>query len=107
MSDFSVSVLRADAAVVWLSLAGDFDLAAVPVVQKALAEAQSTAPGTVLLDLSLVSFMDSSGLHCILDAQDFADRVGIRLALVAGPSSVQRLFQITAVGQHVALLARP
>jgi anti-anti-sigma factor len=106
MSDFAVSVLRADAAVVWLSLAGDFDLAAVPAVRKALVEAGSTAPGTLLLDLSLLSFMDSSGLHCIMDAQDAAQRVGTRLALGAGPACVQRVFETTGVDQHFEFVAR-
>jgi anti-anti-sigma factor len=107
MSEFAISMLRADAAIVWLSLAGDFDLAAVPAVQQALAEAESTAPATLLLDLSLLSFMDSSGLHCILDAKDSAGRAGTRLALVAGPSNVQRLFEVTGVDQHVEFVARP
>ena len=106
MSDFAVSVLRADATVVWLSLAGDLDLATVPALREALVDAESTAPRTLLLDLSLLSFMDSSGLHCILDAQDSAERAGTRLTLVPGPSSVQRVFEMTGVDQRFEFVAR-
>ena len=107
MSDFAVSVLQADADVVWLSLSGEFDLSAVERASKALAEAEALSPKSILVDLSLLSFMDSSGLHWIVEAHESAGRRGSRLSLVAGPPNVQRVFEITGLEKQLVFVARP
>ena|SRR3981081_2521656 len=107
MSDFAVSVLHADASVVWLSLSGEFDLAAVGSASTALAQAQALSPEHLLVDLSLLSFLDSSGLHWILEAHESAGRKGSRLSLVAGPPNVQRVFEITGLEKQLVFVARP
>src|SRR5713101_5357723 len=107
MSDFAVSVLHADAAVVWLSLSGEFDVSAVGNASTALAQAEALSPETVLVDLSPLSFMDSSGLHWIVEAYESAERKGLRLSLVAGPPGVHRLFEITGLEKHLPFVARP
>jgi anti-anti-sigma factor len=107
MSDFAVSVLRADAAAVWLSLSGEFDVSAVGRASTALAEAEALSPANIVLDLSLLSFLDSSGLHWILEAHECAERRGSRLSLVAAPPSVQRIFELTGLEKHLEFVARP
>ena len=107
MSDFAVSVLHADAAVVWLSLSGEFDVSAVGRASTALAEAEALSPETVLVDLSALSFMDSSGLHWIVEAHEATARKGSRLNLVAGPPGVHRVFEVTGVEKHVVFVPRP
>jgi anti-sigma B factor antagonist len=107
MSDFAVSVLQADADVVWLSLSGEFDLSAVERASKALADAEALSPESILVDLSLLSFMDSSALHWIVEAHESAQRHGSRMSLVAAPPSVQRLFAITGLEEHLVFVARP
>jgi anti-sigma B factor antagonist len=107
MSDFAVSVLQADADVVWLSFSGEFDVSAVERASRALAEAEALSPESILVDLSLLSFMDSSGLHWIVEAHESAQRHGVRVSLIAGPPTVQRLFAITGLEEHLVFVARP
>ena len=74
---------------------GEIDMATVPVVETHLSELQAAGFGQVTLDLRGVSFLDSTGLRMILewDARSRAD--GFAFSLVAGPPTVQRLFELT------------
>ena len=49
----------------------------------------------LVLDLRRVDFMESSGLHCILDVDKSSRGTGVDFALVPGPPGVQRLFEVT------------
>jgi anti-anti-sigma factor len=49
----------------------------------------------VVLDLREVEFVDSSGLHCMLDVDAASRAAGVEFALVRGPRTVQRLFELT------------
>jgi len=51
-----------------------------------LAEAEALCPETLVLDLSRLEFLDSSGLGCILEAHARANNAGRRLALLGRPS---------------------
>lgn len=88
---------RADALV--LSLVGELDLATVPALSRELHAAESF-PQRVVVDLSELEFMDSSGLHELLRAHERASQNGHRLSLRRGPPCVQRLFELTNTG-HV------
>lgn len=48
----------------------------------------------MVLDLSRLSFIDSSGLHVTIELQRRAIRQNIRLVIIPGPRAVQRLFEI-------------
>ena len=78
-----------------ISPIGELDLATVPVVETHLSELQAAGFKQVTLDLREVSFLDSTGLRMILewDAHSRAD--GFAFSLVAGPPTVQRLFELT------------
>jgi anti-sigma B factor antagonist len=52
--------------------------------------------GTVVVDLSGVGFIDSSGLGALIQANRIAAERGTRLVVVASPS-VRRLLQVTAL----------
>jgi anti-anti-sigma factor len=73
---------------------GDLDLAGVPAVERALAEAKAQAT-TLVIDLGRVSFIDSAGMRCLLHAGTEAHRNGHRLSVRRGPSAVQRVFELT------------
>jgi len=93
-------VRREDAAVV-LSLTGELDLAGVEALSKTLAEAEGLCPETLVLDLSRLEFLDSSGLSCILEAHARANNAGRRLALLGGPRAVHRVFELTGMDKHL------
>ncbi|HEY1522339.1 MAG TPA: STAS domain-containing protein [Solirubrobacteraceae bacterium] len=86
-----------------LTLAGELDLATVPAAECELAQAERQTR-LVLLDLSGVSLMDSTGLHMVIKAaRRLADRNG-RLVLVDVPRSVRRLFEVTRTIDHLDIV---
>jgi anti-sigma B factor antagonist len=76
-----------------LAVAGELDLATVPALKDALAQLEGTP--ALELDLSGVSFMDSSGLRALLTARRDAQAAGRRLRLVAVPPAVSRVLELT------------
>ena len=86
----------------WVQVAGELDLAISPQFRQRLEEAQRAA-GMVVLDLRELSFIDSSGVHVILDAADDARRKGGRLLIVRGPAQVDRTLTLTNVGKQVLI----
>jgi anti-sigma B factor antagonist len=85
-----------------LVLCGELDLASAPEVELHLREFVSTMNGRLLIDLSGVDFMDSTGLALIVGAQRAADANGHDLVLRRGPSQVQRLFELTGLLERFA-----
>jgi anti-sigma B factor antagonist len=80
-----------------LVLGGELDLGSAPELEQQLSEIQTEKPDRILVDLSAVSFMDSTGLAVMLRAQQTAQANGHQLCLRPGSRQVQRLFEITGV----------
>jgi anti-sigma B factor antagonist len=74
--------------------AGELDLATAPRLAAALAGSRSPR---VVLDLRLLTFVDSSGISVIVKFQRHFAVEGVRFALVKGPDRVQRAFAIAHV----------
>ena len=70
---------------------------------RTLAEAQSHT-SLVVVDLRGLTFMDSAGVHAILDADVWARYGGGRLVVVPGPAQVWRLFTLTAADRRLEIL---
>jgi anti-anti-sigma factor len=98
---FRCDVAR-DGEVVRITLAGELDLATSAEVEPVL---RKTDAEQRLLDLSGLTFMDSSGLRLILSAHAAARRDGRSLAIVPGPPAVQRVFQICGVEDELRFVA--
>jgi anti-anti-sigma factor len=61
------------------------------------------SPGDITLDISEVTFMDSSGLRVVLDAcRDLADRGSVRLINPAG--QVEKLLRLTGAPEALSNL---
>jgi anti-anti-sigma factor len=80
-----------------LILSGELDLASRPLLDEALARVGQERIETLVLDLSGVSFMDSTGLHAVLVAKDLCARYRRELLFVRGSAQVQRLFELSGV----------
>ena len=76
-----------------LKVDGDIDMAAGPILRKALLEQEEQ--GAIVLDLTGVSFIDSSGLRTLLDAARRAEERGDSLTLRSAGPEVRRLLEIT------------
>jgi anti-sigma B factor antagonist len=79
-------------------LAGDFDMAATFTVEPALEQALE-APGVsaLTLDLSNLTFIDSTGIGVLFRLESEARSRGVALAIVPGPRHVQRVFELTGL----------
>jgi len=80
---------------VHLVLRGEVDLASTPILERELKRAEATASGRIVLDLGELEFIDSSGLSCLMRAQQRASANGHTLILKRIPAQAKRLFYLT------------
>jgi anti-anti-sigma factor len=59
-----------------VAMAGELDMATVPILTKELALVEQDGVGAIMLDLRDVSFVDSQGLHAFLQAHERAKSNG-------------------------------
>lgn len=84
-----------------IGLAGELDLSTADEVEEELESAEALGPAVLMLDLSGLSFLDSTGLRLVLAADDRARRDGRRLVLVRGPDPVHRVFRIALLEERL------
>jgi anti-anti-sigma factor len=85
-------------------LRGELDLSTVGKVQDELDRAESAGPRVLVLDLSGLTFLDSTGLRCVVTADERAREAGRRLVVVRGPDPVQRVFSITKLDDRLEIV---
>ena len=85
-----------------IEFTGDFDLAAEGVARDAIAAAWSTGTPSVVIDLSGVDFMDSTGVMSLLSAQATAEASGRDLSLRLGAPAL-RIMELCGVLEHFEL----
>jgi anti-anti-sigma factor len=79
-----------------LVLSGELDMTAAAALQAVIVSCVQSKPA-LTLDLRQLTFIDSSGLHLILFAQQLCQDKGAELALIPGPKQVQRVFEVAAL----------
>jgi anti-anti-sigma factor len=77
-----------------ISLRGEWDLAQQPAMRKAIGEVLERSPECVVLDLSCLGFIDSTGLHGVIELHTRSEQQRARLVIVPGPRRVQRSFEL-------------
>lgn len=80
---------------------GEVDVVSAGHLGAQLREVLEAGFKRIVLDLRGVSFIDSSGLRAILDAEAASRSASLDFALIPGPTAVQRLFELT--GTEAAL----
>jgi len=85
-------------------LRGELDLSTVGKVQDELRRVEASSPPLVVLDLSKLTFLDSTGLRCLVTADERAREQGRRIVLVRGPDPVQRVFSITRLEERLEMV---
>jgi anti-anti-sigma factor len=101
-SGFASEVEQGDG-LVRVVLKGEFDLSVVPSVEDEIHRVEESAP-LMVIDLSGLQFMDSSGLRTLVTADDRARRDGRRVVLVQGPPPVHRVFEITQLTERLEIV---
>lgn len=78
-----------------IGVVGEIDLAGGPLLDQVVA-AREAAGDHVTIEMSQVTFVDSSGLRSLIAASQRATAAGRRVRLVAPSAVVVRLLDITA-----------
>jgi anti-sigma B factor antagonist len=89
---------------VQLVLRGELDLSTVQKVEEELAAVEAGDEKVVVLDLSGLTFLDSTGLRLMVTADQRAQKDGRRLVIVKGPETVQRVFSITKLDETLEMV---
>ena len=85
-----------------VSLAGELDLSTIPRVEKQLLEQVSSHVG-VVVDLTNVSFIDSSGIALLIRAFHATDGGGTVNTVIAQGSQVERVFRLAGIDRALPL----
>jgi anti-anti-sigma factor len=106
MKPFSIEVQPGGDAV-RVVLSGELDIATYGDAEEKLREVQEGGASVVVLDLRGLSFMDSTGLRLLVQADARAREAGHRLAIVRGPAAVHRVLEITGLDGKLDLIEDP
>jgi len=90
-----------------LELRGELDLANAAQLDRAIAQAESADRSELLLDLSGVEFIDSTGLRSILAAHEKLGGRGGRLLVTGGQPQVARLLELTGADDYLNIVSAP
>lgn len=84
-------------------VSGEVDFASGPTVDEAIHKA-ITAEGvdTVLVDLSSVRFLDSSGISLLLKGRRMADAQAVSYQVTGAHSKVLRVLKLSGVWEHLS-----
>ena len=89
---------------VYVALRGELDLSTVDKAERALLEAEKASPPLMLIDLSALTFLDSTGLRTIVTADLRAREGDRRVVVVKGNETVHRVFTITRLDERLNMV---
>ncbi len=85
--------IREESGKLVVTLEGEIDLDRAPEVRRLLLDCTERGRD-VLVDLSAISYIDSSGIASLVEALQSAGRLGIALGLVAVSPQALRVFEL-------------
>jgi len=108
MSDASrtltiLSQTSADALVIRLT--GDVDLRNAPLLRGRLADSAARPAGRIVVDLSGVGYIDSSGVGTLVEFKRKHERGGGKVLLAGMQSRVRGVFEITKLDHFFTIVA--
>lgn len=80
-----------------IALSGELDLATADGVDAELESAEASDVASIVLDLSGLTFMDSTGVRLLIQAHTRSRAHEDRLILRRGPAAVQRVMELSGV----------
>ncbi len=78
-------------------LKGELDLVTAPQLEAAVAELSGNGSRELLLDLSELGFLDSSGFRVIIVCKELCEQRGCAFLMTRGPERVQKVFDVSGV----------
>ncbi len=86
---------------------GELDIATTPELEQALDDASTQNVKEIVLDLRELTFMDSTGLRALAEANMRADDSGVALSIIRGPRQIERVLEISGLGALLPLVDAP
>ena len=78
-----------------LVVSGEIDIVTAPYLRDEIAAAIGEAESTIVVDLSGVTFIDSSGLGVLIDARTAIDEAAVTLVLLNPTEACRRVLELT------------
>ncbi|GAA2993203.1 STAS domain-containing protein [Streptosporangium longisporum] len=89
-----------------ITVAGELDLATRPYLLAFAQDIIDTSPGTVVVDLSGVAFIDACGLSALIAIRRHARERGTPLLLAGAPPAVLKLLKLTNLDASFTVVSR-
>lgn len=86
-----------------IRLTGEIDFSVAPKVREQLLDALKTDAPEIVLDLSGLSYVDSSGLALFIEARNMLAAAGRTIRIVAISPQVSKIFHLTQLGELFGL----
>ena len=103
MANLSIRANR-EGGTLTVSLAGELGTNAAQRFRSAIEEAEKSDAAAIVLDLTEVRFVDSSGLVALLMAARRSERQGGRLLVRAGSGPARQVLELTAIDRKLNLI---
>lgn len=78
---------------------GEVDVHSAPQLSDRLSQAIDSGPNSLVVDMSSLAFIDSTGLGALVAARNHANSTGVSLRLVCSSSRLLKVFRITGLHQ--------
>jgi anti-anti-sigma factor len=88
-----------------ITLSGELDIATADELSAAVDSATLAADEQLVIDLSAVGFMDSTGLRVLIAANKRAEAAGFKLVIVTGDSPAKRVLELTRMDEYLRVVA--
>lgn len=88
-----------------IALEGELDLAVVALARRELDAAREAT--LLVIDLRGLTFLDSSGIHMLLEAEDRCAARDCPFFVVRAPARVHRALEVIGLGDRFALIDDP
>jgi anti-sigma B factor antagonist len=86
-----------------LTPTGELDIASVPILEAEFAAVSIGPDSVVVLDLTELTFMDSTGLHLLLR---LSERLPRQLRVINGSPSVERLLDLSGARDRLPIISK-
>jgi len=92
-------VTRSEADALILALSGELDLDSSSLLEQEIEAGAANGSPHLVIDLSGLEFIDSSGLRTLLRAHERARERDLRFSLIRGGPTVHRVFELTRMDE--------
>jgi anti-sigma B factor antagonist len=86
-----------------LLLEGELDIASAPMLEATIEDVCARQPSELILDMTKVEFVDSSGLNAILRGKALCEQHGFDFCLSPAQRPVERVFEVTRLIDRLPL----